>query len=102
MQSIDKRFILFDEIHEGDTYNKLMEESLPMNSDIIGSLIQHMDNYSVTFVDIYRWPRETSINCDNRLLLAQPFDGRVLNLKYMKNCSSVNTHPLIITFQKET
>ena len=61
-----------------------MEEGLPMKSDIIRSLVQYMDNYSATFVDIYRWPWEKSINCHNHLLLAKTFDSRVLNLKLVK------------------
>lgn len=61
-----------------------MEEGLPMKSNIIRSLVQYMDNYCVTFSDIYRWPRESPINCDNHLLLAKAFDSRVLNLKFVK------------------
>lgn len=55
-----------------------------MNSDIVWSLVDYMDNYSVSFSDIYGWSRETSIHRDNHLLFAKPFDGGVLNLKYMK------------------
>jgi len=57
---------------------------LPMKSDIVRSLVENMDNYSVSFSHIYGWPREKSIHRDNHLLFAKAFDDRVLNLKYMK------------------
>jgi len=55
-----------------------MKKSLPVNCNIVGWIVDHMDNHSVTFMDIYLWSWEFSINRNNFSLIAQAFDSLVL------------------------
>ena len=69
-----------------------------MDSNVIGRLVEYVDNNGIPLFDTYFWTRKASIYRCYYLLMAQPPDSQVLHLQKKKNKKTKNEE--ILYFEK--